>query len=329
MREGLLDRLEPVFAAILAGRHEDEVYALWRELTAVDVAGAERRRGLETHLAPTPGRAPAAPAETVTVVPAPADAIPCAVVADTDDEDALAVLAASLAEHSSRPLHLWLLASARSDGLARRLAERCPGVGVSEVAIGGVPRDLVPALLPHLLPAVGRVVLLPLPAIATGDIAELHDLALGDHALAAPTRPGTENVSGFGIIHAAAARLRRRTDAAAALRRTAHARHRFDFDAFDTDVMVLDLERMRRDELAEAAGALAAEYGLDGAEVLHYLVGPRRAIVPARWAIVPTRSPERGPGLIYWADPVKPWEPELTPERDRWRDAASRAPSPA
>jgi hypothetical protein len=34
---------------------------------------------------------------------------------------------------------------------------------------------------------------------------------------------------------------------------------------------------------------------------------------------VPTRSPERGPGLIHWADPVKPWQPELTPERDRWR----------
>jgi hypothetical protein len=319
MRDGLLDRLEQVFTAILSGRSEEEVYALWREITAADVAEAERRRDLEAHLAPTAGNRPAAAAQAVAHEPAAADAIGCAVLAGADDEDALAVLAASLLEHTSHPLHLWLLTPEEGDGLAVRLAARCPGMGASQVPVGGVRRDLVPALLPSLLPVDGRVVLLPLPAVATGDVAELAALDLGEHALAAPTRPGTKDVSGFGIIHAAAGRLRERTEAAATLRRTAHARHRFDFDAFDTDVLVLDLERLHRDGLAEHARALAAEYRLSGPEVLHYLVGPRRAVVPERWAVVPTRSPERGPGLIHWADPVKPWQPELTPERDRWR----------
>ena len=173
-----------------------------------------------------------------------------------------------------------------------------------------------------LLPDVERAVVLPLPAVATGDVAELAGLDLGGHPLAAPTRPGRVDTSGFGLIHAAAARLQDRTDAAAALRRTAHARHRFDFDAFSTDVLVLDLERIRRDALLEQALPLVAEYGLSGAEVLHFLVGPGRAVVPERWAAVPTRLPERGPGLLHWADAVKPWQPELTPERDRWRHYA-------
>jgi hypothetical protein len=44
--------------------------------------------------------------------------------------------------------------------------------------------------------------------------------------------------------------------------------------------------------------------------------------VPARWAIVPTRTAERGPGLVHWADPVKPWQRRRTPERALWRRRA-------
>ena len=43
IRAGLLGRLEQVHAAILGGRPEAEVYALWRELTAADVSAAEER----------------------------------------------------------------------------------------------------------------------------------------------------------------------------------------------------------------------------------------------------------------------------------------------
>ena len=43
IRDGLLDKLEQVFGAILAGRAEEEVYALWREINAADVAAAEAR----------------------------------------------------------------------------------------------------------------------------------------------------------------------------------------------------------------------------------------------------------------------------------------------
>ena len=131
-------------------------------------------------------------------------------------------------------------------------------------------------------------------------------------------------MSGFGLIHTAAARLGNRADLAAELRRTAHARHAFDFDAFTGDVMVLDLERLRREGFRERALALAAEFALSELEVLHYLVGPGRAAIPERWATVPTRTPEREPGLIHWADRVKPWDGVLTPERERWRGYADR-----
>src|SRR5215218_6190251 len=52
IRDRLLGDLEQVFGAILSGRPEAEVYGLWRELTAAEVAAAERRHRLEARLAP-------------------------------------------------------------------------------------------------------------------------------------------------------------------------------------------------------------------------------------------------------------------------------------
>jgi hypothetical protein len=91
---------------------------------------------------------------------------------------------------------------------------------------------------------------------------------------------------------------------------------------------VLDLALWRATGFSARALGLATEYELDELEALHVLVGPDRATVPERWAVVPTRSPVRDPGLLHWADRVMPWQPELTPERERWRRvaAALRAP---
>jgi hypothetical protein len=103
----------------------------------------------------------------------------------------------------------------------------------------------------------------------------------------------------------------------------AHARHAFDFDAFTNDTLVLDLEQLRREGFPAHALALVMGFGLDDLEAMHYVFGPRRAALPAEWAMVPTRTPPRSPGLVVWADRVKPWHAAVTPERDRWRRYAA------
>jgi hypothetical protein len=336
IRTGIRGKLEQVLGAILAGRSEDEVYALWREITADDVAAAEERRRRTHEPLPAPDlgeRLSKVRAETITTSrvadTTPVEPIHVALIAAKGMERPElepAVLVASLLEHASRPLHVWVLGSrGGARPIEQRLARRLPQVTFSWVPTRGLRRDeQLRLLLPDLLADVDRVVLLPMPAVATADVAELADLDLGPYAIAAPTRPGTKGVSGFGIIHAAAARLANRSDLAAELRRTAHARHAFDFDAFTSDVMVLDLARLRREGFREQALALAGEFALPELDVLHYLLGPDRAAVPERWAAVPTRTPEREPGLIHWADGVKPWHAVLTPERDRWRAYANR-----
>ncbi|HTE62979.1 MAG TPA: glycosyltransferase [Solirubrobacteraceae bacterium] len=325
MRNALLTNLEQVFDAILAGRAEDEVYGLWRELNAAGVAAAEERRNRAPRLAPVAvdGGVEAALSRSVAHgPPAPDGAVDCAIVLPQGGFLNASVLVASLLEHGSRPLRLWVLARPGTDAIEQRLAARFPELSFTWIPTDGHDRDLR-LLLPDLLPDVARAIVLPMPAVATGDVAELADLDLGGHAVAAPLRPGTADASGFGVIDDAAARLEDRTQASAELRRTAHARHAFDFDAFDTDVLVLDLERLRRDGFTAQALALVQAFGLDDVEAMHYLCGPDRATLPERWAVVPTRTPVRGAGLLHWVDDVKPWQQTLTPERDEWRRYAA------
>lgn len=321
IREGITGKLEQVFRAILTGRAEDEVYALWREITADDVAAAEGRRRVP--VAPAPIEIDLAPVREQAVLAAPpADAVHCAVFMPKGGGPDVSVLIASLLEHASRPLHVWIIGLPGTGAVEDRLRPRFPQATISRIPVRGLGEDAETAarlLIADLLPDVDRLVVLPVPSVATADIAELAGLDLGGHALAAPVKPGTNDVSGGDVIHHAALRLGDRAETSTALRRTAYAHHRLDFDAFTHDVLVLDLARLREERFGERALELVQEYGLDDVEAMHYLFGPAHAEVPARWATVPTRMPVREPGLIYWADGVKPSQPEQVPERERWR----------
>lgn len=208
-----------------------------------------------------------------------AGAVHCVVTLEQGGGRALMAQVAALLDGSSRPLHVWVLARPGTGAIERRLVRRFPQLSAGRVPVRGLGR-VARLALPELLPGVDRVVVLAPGAAAAGDVAELARVDLGAHAFAAPARPGS--ASGFGVIHRAAKRLDDRWEAASELRRTAHARHSFDFDAFAGDVLVMDLERMRRDGFSREALALAQEFGLRELEVLHYLAGPDRATLPAR-----------------------------------------------
>jgi hypothetical protein len=327
IRSGLTEKLEQVLRLMIAGAPEAAVYAAWREATADDVAAAARelRRPVELQSPATKWaeRLPGVVEATETHPPRVARAEPpvdCAVFLPRHTVRGAAALLDSLVEHASRPVRLWVLAP--PDSPVDRLTDAFPEVTINSIALGPFGsrgRQLGLVLLPALIPEVSRLVVLPTPAVVTTDICELADLELGSHALAAPTRLGTASISGFGVIHTAANRLRDRPAAAAELRRAALARHGFDFDAFSLAPVVLDLARLRRDGFMDEGLRLARTFALKDVEILHFTVGPDRVQVPERWAAVPTRTPERGPGLQHWADAPKPWSDVLTPERELWQ----------
>jgi len=343
IRDGISAKLEKVMSAALSGQEPEQVYALWRELTAGDVEAARRRHDAPAKVAPARADLTAGLARAVAATqgpPASEDAsgtvhVGVHVPRGTLGGDALAVLATSVVRSTESPVHLWLLGRvdpAQADGLRAAL----PGTPVSVVPTAGLgadlrrvggskpaPRDVDLTALPELLPGVDRLVLLPADALVTGDVAELAAIDLAGHVLAAPTVPGTKGTSGFSVLHAAGNRLGPETVAAAELRRQGHQRHAFDFDAFDVDVLVLDLAALRASGFTARAVPYVEQFGLTFKELLFLEVGPQRAVVPAAWHAMPGRTVLEGALLTHWNGPGKPWGDGVVPARDTWRAAAA------
>ena len=337
IREGINAKLEHMLTAILSGEAPSAVYAMWRELNADDVAAARRRHDA----APAPAVQLDTEADVARVLastttragaePAAANDVHLVVHLSPGDGRTLPVLLESVQRHRSRGVHLWIVTREPDEVDGDELATLFPEITISVVPTRDLgtdllsrhsarigPRDLDLLLLSGLLPSVDRVVVLPVDAVCTDDVAELVDLDLGTTLLAAPTVVGTAGSSGFGVIHHAAVRLRDNTVAATELRRRAYARHTFDFDAFTTDVLVLDLARCRSEGFASEFLPYVDQFGLTLRQVLHFVVGPLRTVIPERWDCVPTRSVVDRPGLVHWADPAKPWGESSTPEQQRW-----------
>jgi hypothetical protein len=326
--------------AILAGTEADEVYALWAELNADQVAAALRRRA-ETH--PMPQARVDLRAELSTVATPSNDwsvdpaSLNVAVLVSDGGEARLPVLLGSVLANTERPVTFWLVSRQLTEADVSNLRAVSGAARINLVNTHGIGADLrtpdgrTPSLagidlfvLPDLLSAVDRLVVLPDAAVVSANIGELADLDLHGHLLAAPTVNGLRGSSGFGLLHAAGNRLGSQTRSATELRRRAHARHRFDFDAFELSVLVVDAAQWRERDLLATYVPYIEEFGLTVRDLLHFEIGPHRAEVPPRWHVVPTRSPVDDPALVRWVDEPTPWSEFAAPERERWVSAQAR-----
>ncbi len=331
MQSTLDDRLEQVLTLAFSGAAPAAIYARWAELNAADVAAAVQRRDAVRPL-PEPRVDLTAEVERVrsAVTTERSDSVAVAVLVRPEELEALRVLVGSVAVHSARPVQFFLLTRSPDvlDGAA--LAASLPGHQVEVVNTRGVgdalrapgkrPReaDVDLLVLPDILGAFDRAVVLPAAAVVTGDVAELADLDLQGHLLAAPDPAGPSSVSGFGVLNNAANRLAEQTVASTELRRRAYARHDFDFDGFDTHVLVLDLASWRRHDVVASHQPYLEEFGLSFRELLHLAVGPHRAVIPPAWYQVPSRNPVVDPALVHWAEAPRPWSSDVAPEQQRW-----------
>ncbi|SDT42444.1 glycosyltransferase [Microlunatus soli] len=365
IRNGMLTKLDAIFTRILAGDDAETVYAAWHEINKDDVAFARARHSEPAAFAPhdpqllSDAAAKAISGTTAGTTSGAADETSGAAdetsgAADDPQrldlvvhvgeqgrerlEQGLIRMVGTASAASSRPIGLTVISRAKEPVDQAWLAGRLPGVTVrvlSTVDLGeslqqpnGKPvskRDLDVSLLPDLLPDLDRVLVLSGDAIVQGDLSALYDLDLGEHRFAAPTTRTVKGRSGFALIHAAANRLRDRTELAADLRRTAHGRHAFDFDSYTTDVLLLDLAGLRADGFTEAFVPYLAEFGLSLRELLSFYAGPNRTEVPADWHVVPTRGPIGEPQLLHWADSLKPWFQRIVPGEEYWREAGKES----
>jgi lipopolysaccharide biosynthesis glycosyltransferase len=339
MRRQLLTMLEQVFAAIFAGRSEQEVYALWREVCAEEVARAAARR---TTLPPPPApsfdiaeacaRVRAKRVVVERSAPAPAGPEVHVVMAlDGNLRDRLPVVVEAMATGTARPLHLWILARGHGPADHRRLARLFPQVSFcwlpcDALDYGQIAGTLKPItastmdrlLLPELLPELDRIVLHDIDALALGDIGELYDWDLSGQPLAARSSIAGNAVSGLTNLLRSLKRLREDPPAAYECLRRVCARHQFDFTAFNAGILVFDLARMRADGFCQEFIPFVERYGMDDQEVLNCYAGGDRAWLPPEWNADPAQEVVTDPKVLHWAGPFKPWDQEHAPWREAW-----------
>ena len=342
MRDGIRDLISGMAATILGGASDEEVYASWRARTAERLADAKQRFEVPVAVPPT----------TIDVAGAIATTLDGAVrsgahaglrrdeVADVVlafDQNLLlpaAVLIESMAVHASGPLRLWVLGRGLPSSYAGWLAAAFPSLPITVLACdgitygpGGRPRR-IPAritistmdrlLLPDLLDEVDRVVYVDVDTLLLDDICQLARTDLGGRPVAARHAKVTE------------AREWRRVgrhlpiDVATDLRRTMGRQHGFGHPALNAGVLVMDLDRMRRDGFTAASFALVEHYGLNDQDTMLAYVGPERCVLDPAWNALPILEDVTDPRIIHWASLGKPWEPELTYGQARWREHATR-----
>lgn len=312
IRTPMRDRLQPVLEAIFSGAAAEHVRQVWQDTNAADVALARERhaRGTavrERGVALVPPRRPRVPgANAVNVVLAPSGG----------ELGRIGPVLKSAAGRSSRPVRAWVLSTRRPPVVEGVDVEWVDISGLGDKQVG--ERATALASIAELV-GVERAVLLPVDALVESDLVALVDTDLGESMVAARDT-STVTVSGFATLYRAGDRWDEDPDRAFELYRDIHSRHRFDFDAFDTDVLLLDLERLRASDASVLLLGAMVEYALTVRQAWHYLVGGDRAVLPDGWAHVPTRDPRTEVSVWVWADGGKPWDDKLLVRgRDRWR----------
>ena len=343
MRTGIRDLTAAVFERILAGASEDDVYAFWRTLTAGRVAAARARLAEPVVDAPT----------TIDVAAAVAGAAAgsrrfgphervdrssttdIVLAFDQNLTTPAAVLIESIVTYATGPLCLWVLARGLGEAYQEWLAGAFPALPITFIpcdAIGyggtdGRPRR-VPSritistmdrlILPDMLPEVSRVVYLDVDTLMLGDVCRLAATDLAGNAVAARD----SNVSEASEWQRAGRRLPE--PLATELRRRMSFAHGYGHPALNAGVLVMDLDRMRRDEFSRTYLGLVERYGLHDQDTMLAYAGPNRGRIDPRWNAIPVIEDVIDPLLIHWASFGKPWEPGITFEQARWHAVAAR-----
>jgi lipopolysaccharide biosynthesis glycosyltransferase len=352
MQHRITDKLATVLTAILAGHSDDEVYAVWREACAPDVAAAtaalhavEGYPKLTFDLDEACRLVRGSEVVMERTEPGPdGSEINLEFSLDGNYKHQLEVTLDSIVERCSRPIRAFLIYKGLDENYFEHIRRVFPTVSFvwlstenvrfdpgksgkvasmnSWVSAVSMDRNMLPALLPD----VGRIVHCDLDAMCLADIAELLDVDMEGMAIAAVPEAKPHFVSGFETLRRQAIRLRRqgRPDLAREFTVRTHAQHEFDFDVFNAGLMVLDLDKMRADEFCSRYLPFVQTYGVNGQVVLNVYLGRGYKKLDPDWNRQMRVEMADTAKFAHWPGKYKPWAPEYVSHRELWREQEKR-----
>ncbi len=342
------DKIAAVIGAIVDARPEDEVYKVWQDACADDVAVTEQRLR-------EPGDAPKLSFDlgkvcrtilerSVTVERTDSSAkgveINVEFSLDANYKHQLDVVLDSVVAHTTRPVRAFVLCRGHDSADFQRMARLFPSVSfvwlptdavdygrISDMNKWVTPATMDRTILPVLLPEVDRMIHFDLDALCLADLGELYDTDLEGAAIASTREPQPKFVSGFETYRWSANRLRREGSGELAREFTirTHAEDRFDFDVFNAGIMVMDLAKMRADDFCGRYLPYVQHYGLNGQIVLNTYTGNTAKYVDPRWNQLVRIEVMDEPKIAHWAGPMKPWKQTLyVAGRELWDEGERR-----
>lgn len=349
MQRGIADKLGAVLGALIAGEPEHRVYEAWRAACADDVARAEGElHSITWNPDPTFDLDQACQViRSASVIaersqPAESDGSEVNVEFSVDEnyKHQLEIVLASVVEHTDRAIRAFVLCRGYEPADFERMAQLFPTVSfvwmpTDNVEYGQIPDKIRWAtivtmdrtILPVLLPEVERIIHFDLDALCLDDLGELFDVDMEGTAIAAVDAPQPIYVGGLDTFRRSARRLRRegKPDIARELIIRTHAQHPFDFEIFNAGVMVLDLAKMRTDDVCNRFLGYIQRFGLNGQVIMNLYVGRDRKKVSADWNRLVRLEVAEKPKIAHWAGPFKPWRGnQYAPGREWWQEQEDR-----
>lgn len=348
MQQGLLDKLAAVIGAALEGKPADEVYAVWREVCAADVAAAEAElnsvSGFPSLNFDLDDVCRTIRSESVTVERTEGGTegseINVEFSLDGNYKHQLDVVLDSIVVNTRRPVRAFVLCRNHTQADFDRMAKLFPTVSfvwlpTDNVTYGKInsmnpwvtPATMDRTILPRLLGEVDRMLHFDLDAMCLADLGELYDTDSCGFAIVGAPEPQPRYVSGFETYKKAADRIRREGNPALAREfviRT-HSKDHFDFNIFNAGIMVMDLAKMRADDFCGRYLPYVQEFGLNGQIVLNTYTGNKVAEVSGDWNVSMRLQVLDKPKIAHWAGPRKPWKRAVyVAGRELWDEGERR-----
>ncbi len=330
MRTKLEDKLAEVSTHILSGTTPERFRAFWQQLWKTELEHAEAYCG-QFPPAPVASFDPvqvsgSVPLHHLTnfVVPQDDARTPVTVLlcADANQFAYLQVAFAALRQHTPGPIDCHLFtrgvtnaeaasAFAIYQGAETRITQYdlsqlsyAPGSirqRLSHLSVSAFDR----VLAPHLLPEVDRVLYMDVDTLARADLRPLFETELEDAPLAARASVAKGWATAEQVLRDIVKPLP--ASEAWALSRRLHHSGPLSVPAFNSGVMVMNLQHMRAEGMASKVISLIENSGCHDQDALsvHYR-GKIKWLEP-EWNYVPAQDYHNDPKIVHWAGPVKPW----------------------
>jgi lipopolysaccharide biosynthesis glycosyltransferase len=344
IRHGIEDKLEVTLKAILEGKNEQEVRALWAEICQSEVDFAQQYATTYSQVTESnidvPRAVAALTASKINIGnnPRSAKAVDVALALDQNLEKMIPVVIQSLVDHTDREINAHVMTRGLGDAFRLRMGKLFPEVNfsfynfddvrygdsinlLSHISVSTMDR----LFLPEMLKDLDKIVYLDIDILIQGDVGYLYDLELGENVFAGKR---TKSKAWANMIRPITrATLHFAPEKAWDIRKRLHDKSDLTSRTFNAGILTLNLRVMRQENFTANHLYLVEQCRMNDQDVFNIYSQNRVLEIGPEWNHVPSQDFNNEPKIIHWAGPSKPWKREYVLLKDRFEATKAKVES--